>query len=175
MRRVIVVEGPDGAGKSTLAQRLSKEMGRPLLHTGGPPASKELLLMKLEKIDAAQNNVILDRTPHISDPIYAKAEGRPLFLPVSSLHTRLQELNPIIIYCRLKSPREMYKHMYKGMDKEHKPQKHFAVVAENYLGIVQDYDTAMLKVQMTLGLDVLYYDWTQQSANMLSRELVGQS
>jgi hypothetical protein len=85
---VIIIEGPDGTGKTTLAQKLCMEFGlvyckppkEALSSTKGPQGDKERLLIKWwdEQINlpaAVQRKRVYDRTTYISDPIYRLAQG----------------------------------------------------------------------------------------------------
>ncbi len=60
---IIIIEGPDGGGKTTLAQQLSKQTGYPILHRSQPKTDEEKKLMLGEYIQAIKGNknAIFDR------------------------------------------------------------------------------------------------------------------
>lgn len=97
---MIILEGPDSSGKTTLAERLSRDLRKTVVHSGGPPKSEPEMLYRIHTmIYRSSHDVIYDRCSIITDPIYAKALGR------STVITRVHELelswlNPIIIQCR---------------------------------------------------------------------------
>ena len=68
---MIIIEGPDGAGKSTLAKKLSKKLDKKVLHTGGPSSTLEELIGRV-KIIEANPDCIVDRFPYLSEIIYRK-------------------------------------------------------------------------------------------------------
>ena len=93
---IIVVEGPDGAGKTTLIHHLTKDLGmerarRFSTSTGGPLDNiYELTVIDLNK---PQQGKIYDRHPAISNAIYDRALDRPMderFLSVNYQHLRAQ-------------------------------------------------------------------------------------
>lgn len=73
--RILVVEGPDNAGKTTLAQYLAKKL-KAIYIKGEYVGSTEQEVSQFHQWvlgSPRQRMVILDRHPTISDPIYAKA------------------------------------------------------------------------------------------------------
>lgn len=97
---MIIVEGPDSAGKTTLAERLGHDLKKTVVHSGGPPKSDQEMLYRVHTlIYRSGHDVIYDRCPIISDPIYAEALGRKSV--ITRVHAlELQWLNPIVIQCR---------------------------------------------------------------------------
>ena len=72
---IIVLEGPDGAGKSTLGRTLSAFLGVPLLHTGGPPETAEAFRDKMRSLESfieVYKSLIIDRLPPISEHVYGE-------------------------------------------------------------------------------------------------------
>ena len=80
---MIVIEGPDGTGKTTLARDLSRKFGleysRPPAHalsSEGGALSSALADWWVEQVAAVPSMRIYDRTYYISDPIYRPHSGR---------------------------------------------------------------------------------------------------
>lgn len=107
----IIVEGPDGGGKTTLAKKLADAYGmaytRPpegvLSSSKGPQGGGALLEWWNDQLAKGPRHVVYDRCFFISDPIYQQAQvDRPLLSESSRLAQgimRLWNLEPIIIFC----------------------------------------------------------------------------
>ena len=73
---LIIVEGPTGAGKTTLVERLSKRYKLPVIHRARPPARlTDPVVMEEWYLDAlnqrTSDGLILDRWIY-SNPVYAR-------------------------------------------------------------------------------------------------------
>lgn len=157
MTKCIIVEGPDGAGKTTLLDQLRVYLGKPVFHTGGPVDSEAMFLKKLQEAEEHMGSHLLDRTPHISEPIYARASSRRAFITEYELHERLREINPVVVFCRLSSMTTMFRNIDRSK-KAHKSSEHLEEVMRNYKTIVWDYDLVMADLSAQ-GITVLRYDW----------------
>lgn len=60
---IIIIEGPDGSGKTTLANQLSKQTGYPIVHRSKPETEEEKRLMMGEYLQTIRSgkNMIFDR------------------------------------------------------------------------------------------------------------------
>lgn len=60
---IIIIEGPDGSGKTTLAEKLSRQTGYPIIHRTQPKTDEEKKLMMDEYLQAilSGKNMIFDR------------------------------------------------------------------------------------------------------------------
>lgn len=157
-QRPIILEGPDGSGKSTLAAALSEELGLPVFHTGGPPADETELREKLRNVREGAGRFIFDRTPHISEAVYRRAAQAKPFVDVAQMLRELEELRPVVIYCRLASVSEMYQAISKDK-KAHKPQSHLEQVLIQHKAIVDFYDGLMRDLEKRSAATVLRYSW----------------
>jgi GTPase SAR1 family protein len=104
---MLIVEGPDGAGKTTLIERLKADLG---LEVAPRVVSKEAkaLVNLVEWVDDNLNrgfqHLIFDRHRLISQPIYGPAmkrtsQGFDGIHQISYWMRRFYEIDPIIIYC----------------------------------------------------------------------------
>lgn len=169
MPKCIIIEGPDGAGKTTLLQKLEKYLDKPVYHTGGPVSSETMFLKKLQEAEGRMGSYLLDRTPHISEPIYARASSRRAFISEHALHERLREHNPVVVYCRLPTISAMFRNIDRRK-KAHKSPEHLAEVMRNYKAIVEDYDRTMDDL-LAKGITVLRYDWENHDLSSLVEAL----
>jgi len=167
MQRTIVLEGPDGAGKSTLGEVLSKAFNRPLVHTGGANRTPEQLEARLASIEAHSPGVIFDRVSHISQWIYEEtATDQPHLLPQEEMLQRLRErVHPIIVYCRRHKIDDMLSSIL-ATPKPHKPPEYTEKVKPTFPKIVELYDRVMLRAPMRFD-GVIWYDWETMTRETL--------
>jgi hypothetical protein len=72
MPRIIILEGPDGSGKTTLAERLRGTHGYEIIHFSPPTKGEDLRKTYLDALQTAKENgvkTVFDRL-HLSEPIY---------------------------------------------------------------------------------------------------------
>ena len=100
---IIILEGADNSGKSTLAKRLSEDTGLPVIHPGGPPANIADAVVRCMEQDQLFNlstelDFIFDRVTCISDRIY---RGKPEYHNIFSLYQQAISLakNVLVVYC----------------------------------------------------------------------------
>lgn len=165
MPKPIVVEGPDGHGKSTLIEKLKADLDRPVIHTGGPPADREQLMTKVRMVNSYPNSAVLfDRIPHISEIVYRNAEDRAHEVPVASLVNCLYALDPVIVYCRTDEP------LIDTEVKEHKPKIHMELVVRKAGLIAATYD-AIMDILDHGVVQVVRYNWKTDNYDMLKEVL----
>ncbi|MNB69349.1 SPBc2 prophage-derived uncharacterized protein YorR [compost metagenome] len=70
---LIILEGPDGAGKTTLAQQLSMSTGYPVQHRSKPKTEeeKQQMFLEYEQMCMSRENIIVDRCWY-SEMVYGK-------------------------------------------------------------------------------------------------------
>lgn len=103
--------------------------------------SRADLEVRLERVEAVKGG-LFDRTPHISNPIYAATGGRDGFIPEPELRDRLLSIEPILVYCRMRSEERMLESMSRAA-KLHKPAEHVEKVIWAYPEVVRLYDLTM--------------------------------
>lgn len=105
---MIVVEGPDGAGKTTLINTLASELKLPIaprVVSKDAEAMTDLMQWVDENLHAGWQPTIFDRHRLISEPIYGpilREDFEPGFSDPQWFEPRLRAfygLNPVIIYC----------------------------------------------------------------------------
>lgn len=95
---MVIIEGMDNSGKSTLAQILSEEFHMCLVKTYQKPSSTVGIYKYDEWLESCPQRIIMDRHPMISDFIY----GRVLrgFSYIDERISQDWSKNHLIIYCR---------------------------------------------------------------------------
>jgi adenylate kinase family enzyme len=158
---MVIIEGPDGSGKTTLAQSLSESLGMRVLHAGGPPKDAVELLKRVRAQKGSRGD-ILDRCGLISEFVYGTVlRGKP-FLTKAQVLTYLNRdfSGWIIIYCRPSrgTLRRYYEEKIRveSEKKLHKDAGHVERVVDRWPNIVSEYDLLMDDIQNT-GRRVLLY------------------
>ena len=139
---MIIIEGPDNAGKSSLAKKLSELLGIDVHHSGGPPKTdSEIMSRHYFVINGLIKNIniILDRVPCISDQVYG-----PLirgYSPLESHHLALfvEHLKIPIIYCR--PPTKVLMTVEEGHESHgHDTPEHIQGIKTHARAIISSYD-----------------------------------
>lgn len=154
---MIIIEGPDNAGKSTLAEKLSKSIGVAVHHSGGPAKNDEEILHRAELVFDQTGPRIYDRVPFISDYVYRtvlKDKPSP-FLDMNLVKRylkRLKKIHPVIILCWPPVPVMMA--MEGHQRSAHETEEHFNRVKDNQEQFIHLYN------QLFLDIPHYKYDYT---------------
>ena len=166
---LIIVEGPDGAGKSTLITKLVSDFGFNVYRSGGPKDAenmkrvvKEMALLALDPTTI----YLCDRAPWISELVYSQALGREPVMPMD-FFSPCFALSQRIIYCNLNDSVSMLSNMSREF-KAHKPAEHTAQVVKNYQEICNLYDELIDEMEIA-GMDIFGYDWMNGSYEDLTQ------
>ena len=164
---LLIIEGPDGAGKSTLVNKLSKDLKLPIYSSGGPKEITEMkeVLAEMKTLALVTNKIfICDRAPWISEIIYSKALGRESIVTDEVFNHWLKTPQKII-YCTLGDSELMLQNMSRE-NKPHKPLKHTLAVIESHKKICEEYEDLMAKIE-SKNIELFEYDWQNSSYHEL--------
>lgn len=160
----IILEGPDGAGKTTLAERMAKKLGLPVMHLTG--IKDEKLLTKQFNIALNSEDVILDRYI-FSNLAYHAVFGGTLATQDSRaaiVQDLMSENNfyPIIfcLPCYNNGGVERYKKLFA----EIAARRHEDYPDVEKMGEIWKYMSAMYDF-MSLARDAYVFDYTDQNAD----------
>lgn len=140
---MIIFEGPDNSGKSTIASYISHELGIPLHHFGKPPKNEGELIDRINFMFENKDFLIFDRCPLISEQVYSILRDKNLMSVIdeaNSYYIRLREINPIIVYCR-PSIETMVETLHNA--KEHDDLEHLVMIEDRNLELIKRYDEVM--------------------------------
>lgn len=95
--KMIVIEGMDNSGKSTLAERMANYMGLTVQESEGPPLSAQEINDRVDRYEHLEGHLFV-RHPVVSNAIYGKF--RPEGNPITPGRTMFfYQNNPTLIYC----------------------------------------------------------------------------
>lgn len=96
---LIILEGPDGGGKTTLAEFLSEHLGLKHIRSEGPQKYPGEIDHRIKRyLDMDTNRLIFDRHPCVSQLAYRMVHDQDV--PDAALINRFYEQDPLFIYCR---------------------------------------------------------------------------
>jgi len=133
---MIILEGPDNGGKSTLAYKF----GLPVVHPGGAPKTPdEEQIMFRRQFRVCTTKIVHDRVTCISQQVYQKRLKDPYY----HLHAKLLagSAHCVIIYCRPDD--EELLDFTKHSVAEHDTEEQMAYVRSNAELFVRSYDILM--------------------------------
>ncbi len=137
----IVLEGPDGGGKSTLARLIADVVSIPLIEGNGPPKSRiEFRNRCLHYL--GMTGVLFDRHPCISEAVYGPIVRHGIESTLDEDLVRFfWETKPFIVYVR------PYHRVLNGdhVCKKHETEEHVEGVKAHHADICEAYDEFMLR------------------------------
>lgn len=100
---IIIIEGPDGSGKTTLANQLSKQSSYPIIHRVQPKTEhdKKVMLEEYLEVIRTRRNMIFDRSWY-SEMVYGPVMRDSSVIShhqMYAIESRLAKIGAMIIYC----------------------------------------------------------------------------
>ena len=143
---MIVIEGMDNSGKSTLARSIAEYFDLLIQESEGPPLSEDEINERVDRYEGMSEDYIFVRHPVISNAIYGQVrpEGDPI---TPGRRIIFYEQKPLIIYCDA-GTRGLDAHVVKAHDTE----QHLEDVTNNYNKLL-----------------ALYREWAAQHATFVYR------
>lgn len=131
----IIIEGPDGSGKSTLARAIQDLTGYRIQTGEGPeryPGEITNRAMRWLTMMVDDPNIIFDRHPCVSHPIYSKYTGTtPLDRTLSD---EVYRHPAVFIYCKGQSNLEDHE------EKDYDSKEHVSKITEHHDDICRSYE-----------------------------------
>lgn len=143
---MIIVEGFDTSGKSTLALKIAGRLGWPVLHTGGPTTDEADVVRCLVRSESRmRQQCVQDRVTHISESVYSMtAFPYKAALALSAIKNIPPHV--MVIYCRPPTEFLLEALQSEHNDKEWDTDAHMARVVHHAPQMIAFYDTVMAMV-----------------------------
>ena len=133
---ILILEGCDKTGKSTLAAKLSKELGFPILKTSAPKKGEDPYREYVTKILTSNENIIFDRF-HLGELVYGPIYRKKSQLDQAqfrSLELLLKARDARIIYCE--APKEFILQKFKEDNETFAQPSDIQLILDTYKSIL---------------------------------------
>lgn len=158
---MIIIEGFDCSGKSSLAARISERKGWPVVHTGGPTKDVfEVAACLARTRDRMKQQVIQDRCTHVSEAAYSMLRY-PRQAALALNHFSDIAYPICFVYCRPPTDFLIEEYRRRHVAKEYDTTEFSAFVLENARSIIAIYDTLIHMIRMK-HCAVINYDRTRK-------------
>lgn len=160
-RPCVHVEGPDGAGKSILAEKLSEKTGLRMVPTQDPPRDWDECRRRID--ERIVPGVVCDRSSGLlSELVYGPVIRGKTCVDEGILWDAVRAVSRTVkfVYCR---PRRFSPTWREGED-----PAHVRAVRGRHAALVDRYDLVMSEVRR-IGSSVLYYDWQRDDVEEVAR------
>lgn len=164
---IIILEGFDNSGKSTLAKRLKACTGFQYFHPGGSPKSHKEMINDLEQQlqivrAGSQLNIIMDRTTCVSEWCYSlKADESYHALLEQYWRCTLARQDVAIIWC--KPPRALQEDFSKHEKAAHDTTESVEHAKQNAQEIILRYEEVYNRIKVIPEVRLYVYDYTQRN------------
>lgn len=140
---LIIFEGNDASGKSTLADEVARRTGLKIQRSEGPEKTPGEINRRIARyLDEYPREHIFDRHPCISHNIYRRLSD--WMSPVSmGLMLEFEKLNKLVVYCRPDNPETAFSDHVVADERDTK--EHLEAVASRYMELQAAYDEWALK------------------------------
>jgi thymidylate kinase len=159
---MIVLEGPDGAGKSTLATALSRMTGFAYQHFTAPAKGTSFdatCRQSLDRIRADGKNVIVDRF-HLSERVYGPLLRGADTMTETFEQTVWEAVRPVVVMCL-----PPYRVAFENWAKRKAANGELVTKSEQYEAVYLAYEN------LRTTLPILQYDYTRDRAVDLCERL----
>lgn len=158
---LLIIEGPDGAGKSTLIETMRRESNRSfaILRMSMYPRDTDEVAQYLRFIERHPPDLplVLDRHPLISEPIYGpllRGIDRTACFSFTTHFSRILPSHLRMIYCR--PPNETIR-----ANVEKNANEQLAGVVERAEKLATEYDIMIREPKVRSMIPITRYDYTQ--------------
>ena len=170
---IIILEGADNSGKSTLAKRLASDLNLEVCHPGGPPKNIAEALARCVEQDAifdlsTQVNFIYDRVTCISDMIYrGKKQYHNVF--VKFLERIREKTNVMVVYCRPSN--ERLTNFDDHVMQDHEDEAVVQHAKDNVGRIIAEYDSLLHSLRLDKHFFFFVYNFEEDTDDESYKEL----
>lgn len=166
---MIIIEGPDNAGKTTLAKLLSKLISFEVIHAGSRPKSQgEVDRRYMEAIGNCDRNVIQDRNFIVGQAVYGKVMNDN-FVPMEDAINKLAKSGAIYIYCR--PANNVLLDLDNHDMKPHDNKEDFDIVMDKAEQIIELYDDLHLELGKR-GMSISKHDYTKGQISLNTLDFI---
>jgi hypothetical protein len=166
---MIVVEGYDCTGKSTLVEKLKRLTGFVVTHSGGPPQDLNHVRRCLARCASRMTHpIVQDRVTHVSESVYGMLERHSMAALALS---RLDDLRfcRLLVYCRPATLTIMDR-LAVHERKEHDTDEHIRNVLRHAETLIAVYDTVICMARQYV--DVFVYDYERAGVDLRLQSIV---
>jgi len=177
---MIVLEGPDGSGKSSLAKVLSDKLDRPIFHPGPKPFDDEALAKDEQTcITKLRQGFICDRITQISHYVYSRVIRKSCVVTDYELENFVNfaaDSGFIFIFCY---PTDMISMVDNQTVEEHDTLEHLSKVRYNHVKLCVMYNHIYEVFKKHIPNKVFLYDYKKDNeferlTNFLEEKTNGQ-
>lgn len=158
---ILVIEGMDNTGKSTLALKFKNEFNFEIKHSPGKSFSWGWVKKEINRCEL----IIYDRFPLISEQVYGpvlRGENRIFSNLGDYWLSQFQQKEPLIIYCR---PPAGVISDFSGNEEQMKG------VERHLLNLIKQYDKVISRLKYEGGWKIIKFDYTQNHGKSIMGEV----
>lgn len=166
---MIVVEGYDCTGKSTLVDKIQGWTGFTTTHTGGPPQDLNHVRRCLARHAVLMTQpVVQDRVTHVSEGVYGMLT-RPSMAALALSRVSDLRFARLLIYCR-PDIRTILDRLVDHRVKAHDTDEHIKYVLASAQAMIAIYDTVIEMARPYV--DVIFYDYKRSNTDTQLQPLI---